>query len=76
MTGRCGWGSTPLNKGRNPQPHGLPFPSKINASSWDARASFLPVCSTLIKDGGTGENNGFLKKPRYLRQVAVALPFF
>jgi hypothetical protein len=36
----------------------------IKAASWDARASFLLVCSNLFKDDGTGENNGLSRKLR------------
>jgi hypothetical protein len=40
----------------------------IRKASWDVRASLLPVCSNLFKDGGNGENNGFSRKLRNGRQ--------
>jgi hypothetical protein len=36
----------------------------IKPASWNARASFLLVCSNLLKDDGTGENNGISRKLR------------
>jgi len=41
----------------------------------DARASFLPVCATLIEDGGTEENNGILRSLFIMGSPSLGLPF-
>jgi hypothetical protein len=40
------------------------------------RASFLPVCSNLFEDGGTGENNGFPESYEMAGRVGYTLLFY
>jgi len=46
----------------------------LNAS-WDARASFLLVCSNFFRDDGTGENNGFPGSLEMTGRLFFSLPF-